>query len=188
MAVLYLLTALSGLTPAAHAAWVMLSYRIPPRKPPEQTWLKDLPEGARARGKLAVFEVTGDDVYQPVRESIVGILRRHGYNVTVTLRPAGSAAEYRDMSRLTNMAVYIGGEMTGEGARQHAVIHLLSGVSGGRMTSLRFSGTTDEIVADVGRTFWHRVGPTITRTCTAVAKPRRLEHEPLRIDASDPVD
>jgi hypothetical protein len=175
---------------SARAMWGALALRPPPRTPPEQTWLKDLPEraGARARGKVAVFEIRGDDVYQPVREAVVRLLRKRGFNVTVTLRPVESAVEFRDMSQQTNMAVYIAGEMKGEGARQIATLHLYSGLSGHRMASLGFAGPTDKIVEDVERRFWKGVGPAITRACTAVSKPRRQEHEPMRIDASDPVD
>jgi hypothetical protein len=181
---------LLGSAPAARATWGTLPMRVQPRKPPEQTWLRDLPEkpGARVRGRLAVFEFRGDDVYQPVREAVVNLLRRRGFYVTVTLRPADTAAEYRDMSHAANLAVYFDGEMKGEGQRQNAVIRLYSGLSSGRMASLHFNGPTDKIVGDVERTLWTKVGPAITRACTAVSKPRRQEHEPLRIDASDPVD
>jgi hypothetical protein len=179
-----------GWSPVARAAWGVLVPRLPPRTPPEKTWLKDVPQrpGARTRGKVAVFEFKGDDVYQPVREAVVRLLRQRGFDVTVTLRPGESATEYRDMSHALNMAVYIDGEMQGEGGRQNAKVHLYSGMSGRRMATLGFSGATDKIVDDVERSFWKRVGPAITRACTAVAKPRRAEHEPLRIDASDPVD
>jgi hypothetical protein len=179
-----------GASSSARASWGTLAVRLPPRTPPERTWLKDLPErpGARTRGKVAVFEINGDDVYQPVREAVVRLLRRRGFTVTVTLRPAESAAEYRDMSQALNMAVYVEGEMRGEGEQQRALIHLYSGVSGRRMASLSFSGPTDKIVGELERRFWTRVGPAITRACLAVAKPRRQEHEPMRIDASDPID
>ena len=40
-----------------------------------------------------------------------------------------------------------------------------------------------QIVGAVERTLWARVGPTVTRTCTKAAKPRRPESEPLRIEA-----
>jgi hypothetical protein len=188
-AALLIAVTLAG-SPAAHATWGTLAMRVPPRTPPEQSWLKDLPErpGAHTRGKVAVFEFKGDDVYQPVREAVVRLLRRRGFTVTVTLRRVESATEYRDMSHAANMAVYVDGEMKGEGERQSAVIRLYSGLSGGRMTSVRFAGPTNKIVGDVEHTFWTRVGPAITRVCTAVAKPRRLEHEPLHIDASDPID
>jgi hypothetical protein len=187
---LLVLVLVSGSSSAARATWGALAMRPPPRTPPEQTWLKDLPErpGAHTRGKVAVFEIKGDDVYQPVREAVVRLLRRRGFTVTVTLHPADSATEYRDMSHELSMAVYVEGDMKGEGQRQRAQLRLYSGLSGHRMASLSFSGPTDKIVGDLGRTFWTRVGPAITRACTAVSKPRRLEHEPLRIDAGDPVD
>ena len=35
---------------------------------------------------------------------------------------------------------------------------------------------------------WTRVGPTVTRACTSVSRPRRRDREPLRIDAGDPVE
>jgi hypothetical protein len=185
--VLVLVALALGWSPLARAMWGAMALRPPPRTPPEQTWLKDLPErpGARTRGKVAVFEFRGDDVYQPVREAVVRILRKRGFNVTVTLRPVESAVELRDMSQQTNMAVYIEGEMQGEGARQSAKLYLYSGLSGHRMASLGFSGPTDKIVEDVERRLWKSVGPAITRACTAVSRPRRQEHEPLRIDASD---
>jgi hypothetical protein len=175
---------------AAHAVWGTLPMRIPARLPPERTWLRDLPErsGARTRGKVAVFEFKGDDVYQPIRETVVRMLRRRGFTVTVTLRPADTAVEYREMSHATNMAVYVEGEMKGEGERQRAQIHLYSGLSGHRMASLGSTGPTDKIVYDLERTFWTRLGPAITRACTAVTKPRRQEREPLKIDAGDPID
>jgi hypothetical protein len=176
-----------GSSSMARAMWGALALRPPPRTPPEQTWLKDLPErpGARTRGKVAVFEIRGDDVYQPVREAVVRLLRRRGYTVTVTLRPVESAVEFRDMSQQTNMAVYIAGEVKGEGARQSATLHLYSGLSGHRMATVGYSGPTEKIVDDMEHKFWKSVGPAITRACTAVSKPRRQEHEPLRIDASD---
>jgi hypothetical protein len=176
-----------GASSMARATWGMLALRPPPRTPPEQTWLRDLPErpGARTRGKVAVFEIRGDDVYQPVREAVVRLLRRRGFTVTVTLRPVESAVEFRDMSQQTNMAVYIAGEVKGEAAHQSATLHLYSGLSGHRMASLAFSGPTDKIVEDVEHKLWKSAGPAITRACMAVSKPRRQEHEPLRIDASD---
>src|SRR5262245_27672284 len=102
--------------PAAEATWGTLPVRIPPRTPPERTWLRDLPEkaGARTRGRVAVFEFKGDDVYQPVRAEVVRLLRRRGFNVTVSLRPGDNALEYREMSHATNMAVYVEGELKGE--------------------------------------------------------------------------
>jgi hypothetical protein len=178
-----LAAALSGWALPAQATWGTWQ-RVARPTPPDQSWLQDLPEKP-GRGKVAVFEFRGDDVYQPVRAAIVRILRRHGLNVTVTLRKAESAVEYREMSQHLNLAAYVDGEMTGEGAKQSMLINLYSGLTGHRMSAMRFSGSTDKIVDDINHRFWTRVGPAITRARTATAHPRRQEREPLRIDAGD---
>jgi hypothetical protein len=172
---------------SARASWGTYPPQFKRPAPPDQSWLKDLPERP-SRGKVAVFELRGDDVYQPVREAVVRVLRRRGLNVIVTLRPVEGATEHRETSQELNLAVYVSGEMSGEGARQTATIHLTSGVSGHRMSTARFAGATDEIVGEITRTLWTRVGPTITRACKSAARPRAREREPLHIDASDPLD
>jgi hypothetical protein len=182
-----------GSAPApAQAGWVPYLWRPRPVRlaPPDQSWLTDVPErrGARSRGKVAVFVFKGDDVYQPVRAAVVRVLRRRGLNVTASLRPVDSVAQYREMSYALNLAVYVDGEVSGEGARQSALIRLRSGVSGQRIASARFSGLTPKIVGDVGRTLWTRVGPATMRACTSAAKPRQRVGEPLHIEAGSPLE
>jgi hypothetical protein len=176
-----------GWSASASASWGRLALRPPKPTPPDQSWMTDTPEGARSRGKVAVFVFRGDDVYEPVRASVVRLLRRRGLAVTVSLKPVHSAVELREMSLASNLAAYVSGEMAGEGARQRAAIHLYSGVTGHRVATARFAGPTDEIVGDIQRKLWTRVGPPLQRACAAVARPRRSEREPLRIDASDEV-
>ena len=147
--------------------------------------MRDVPEspGARTRGKVAVFVFKGDDVYEPIRASVVRALRRRGLNVTASLRPVDSAAQYREMSYALNLAIFVEGELTGQGRRQSAQIRLRSGLTGQRIATATFTGPTPKIVGDVERSLWNRVGPTVTRTCSRAAKPRRQENEPLRIEA-----
>jgi hypothetical protein len=187
-----LVAAILGWAPAAQATWGI--FFLPPpkvvRTPEEQAWLKDVPEkpGARSRGKVAVFVFKGDDVYQPVRAAVVQMLRRRGLNVTVTLRPIDTAAEYREVSYTLNLAVYVQGEISGEGARQSALIHVYSGVTGHRIASARFSGPTEKILGDLGHTLWTRLGPAIMRACSGASRPRRLERQPLHIEAGTPLE
>jgi hypothetical protein len=155
------------------------------RAPPDQSWLKDLPERP-SRGRVAVFEFQGDDVYQPVRAAVVRVLRRRGLNVIVSLRPVGGVTENRETSAAMNLAVYVSGEVGGTGAQQRASVHLTSGVSGHRMSTASFVGATEKIEGDIARTLWTRFGPTITRA--GASKPRAAGREPLRIDAGDPLD
>jgi hypothetical protein len=177
----------------AEAAWG-LPYLWPPKvvrpAPPDQSWLMDVPgrPGARSRGKVAVFVFKGDDVYQPVRAEVVRVLRRRGLNVTASLRPVDSAAQYREMSVALNLAVYVEGEVSGEGARQTAHIRLRSGVTGQRIATATFSGPTPKIVGAVGHTLWTRVGPATMRACSSASRPRQHEREPMHIDAGSPIE
>jgi hypothetical protein len=185
---------ISGFAPTPAQAFWGGSFRFFPPKPastgPDQSWLMDVPEkpGAHPKNKVAVFVFKGDDVYQPLRAAVVRTLRRRGLIVTATLKPVDSAAQYRELAQATNLAVFVQGEMAGEGARQSAQVHLYSGVTGQRITSIKFQGPTQKIVGDIGRTLWTRSGPAIKRACSSASRPRRLEREPLRIEAGSPVE
>jgi hypothetical protein len=180
-----------GSAPAARAWGILYPSPLLVRPgPPDQSWLLDVPErpGGRSRGKVAVFVFKGDDVYQPMRATVVRLLRRKGFNVTTTLRPVDTAVEYREMSYASNLAVYVEGEVSGEGARQSALLRLYGGVTGHRIASARFSGPTEKIVEELGHTLWTRVGPAITRACASASRPRRREREPLHIEAGTPLE
>jgi hypothetical protein len=158
--------------------------------PPDQSWLKDPPEkpGAVIHGRVAVFAFKGDDVFEPVRAAVVRTLRKQRLSVTAALRPADSPAQYREMSYSSNLAVFIDGELSGEGAHQTVLIRLRSGVTGQYFTTAKFSGSTQAIVGAIAGGLWGRVGPAINRTCTSAAKPRRRESAPMYIEAGSPLD
>ena len=158
--------------------------------PPDQSWLKDVPEksGARSRGKVAVFVFKDDDVYEPVRAAVVRTLRKRGLNVTATLRPVDNPKQYREMSYTLNLAVFVDGEVSGGGAGQTVVIRLRSGVTGQYFATAKFSGATPEIVGNIGRTLWTRVGSATIRACSSASKPRRREVEPMYIEAGTPLE
>jgi hypothetical protein len=175
----------------AQARWGVPYFPRPVRRaPPDQSWLQDVPErpGARAKSKIAVFAFRNDDVYEPVRAAVVRLLRRRGLNVTASLRPVDSAEQYREMSYTLNLAAYVEGDLSGEGKGQRARIRVRSGVSGQPIATATFSGPTPKIVADLNRTLWTRIGPTVSRACTSAAKPRRRERDPLHIDAGSAID
>jgi hypothetical protein len=180
-----------GTARSAEAAWGV-PCRLPQvhSAPPDQSWLKDVPEkpDAESAGRIAVFAFTGDDVFEPFRAAVVRTLRKQRLNVTAGLRPADSPAQYREMSYSSNLAVFVEGEVTGQGARQTVLIRLRSGVTGQHFTSAKFSGSTPAIVEAIGNALWGRVGAAILRTCTSAAKPRRRESTPTYIEAGSPLD
>lgn len=135
-----------------------------------------------------MFTIKGDDVFEPVRAAVVRTLRKQRLNVTAALRPADTPAQYREMSYSSNLAVFIDGELIGQGAHQTVLIRLRSGVTGQYFASAKFSGSTQAIVSAIGAALWGRVGPAITRTCTSAAKPRRRESAPMYIEAGSPLD
>lgn len=175
----------------AEAAWGV-PCRLPQVQsaPPDQSWLKDVPEkpGTHAAGKIAVFAFKGDDVFEPFRAAVVRTLRKQRLNVTAALRPADNPAQYREMSYSSNLAVFIDGEVSGEGPRQTVLIRLRSGVTGQYFTSAKFTGSPQAIVGAIAAALWGRVGSAIMRTCSNATKPRRRESEPMYIEAGSPLD
>ncbi len=158
--------------------------------PPDQSWLRDVPEkpGDHLRGRVAVFVFKGDDIFEPVRAAVVRTLRKQHLNVSAGLRPADSPAQYREMSYASHLAVFIDGEVSGQGARQTVTIRLRSGVTGQYFASAKFSGTTPVLVGAIGGALWSRVGSAIIHSCSSAAKPRRRGAEPTYIDAGSPSD
>jgi hypothetical protein len=187
-----LATALWGvLASPAEAAWgVPCPLPQVHSAPPDQSWLRDVPEkpGARAQSKVAVFVFKGDDFFEPIRAAVVRTLRKQRLNVTAELRPADSAAQYREMSYSSKLAVFVDGEVSGQGTRQTVTIRLRSGVTGQYFASAKFSGATPDVVGNIGNALWSRVGSAILRACTSAAKPRRRESEPMYIEAGSPLD
>jgi len=175
----------------AEAAWGPPPYAEPhvAPSPPDQTWLKDVPDGpGAAKHKVAVFVFPGDDVYQPVRAAVVRALRRKGLNVTATLQPVDSAVQYREMSSALKVGAFVDGEVTGEGAHQSVHIRVRSGVTGQHVAAVNLSGPTPKVVAAITRTFWNRVGSATMRACASASRPHPRVREPLRIEAGTSVD
>jgi len=157
----------------------------------DQSWLKDVPEQhGRARPEQ------GRGIYfQWGRRSRAGSSRRGAarfaskrLSVTATLRPADSPAHYRAMSCFSDLAVYIDGEISGDGDRRTAVIRLRSGVTGQYFTSARFSGSMQAIIWSDRAALWNRVGSAIMRTVLpSASRPRRQESAPTYIEQGSPL-
>jgi hypothetical protein len=187
------LIALGATSGPAHAAWVVPFLKPAPivrPAPPDVSWMDDVPEkaGPHAKGKIAVFAFKGDDVNEPVRAAVVKLLRSKGLNVTASLRPVDSAAQFREMSYTLNLGAFVEGEITGDGPHQTAVIHLRSGLSGKRIASTKLTGATPQMVGTVGHKVWPALGGAMMRSCSSAAHPRQRERAPLRIEAGEPLD
>lgn len=189
------LAAATALTMVPRAAQALWGPAFIPRqgvrlRPPDQSWLQDAPakSGGSAKGKVAVFPFEGDDVYEPMRAEAVRLLRQKGLTVMASLRPVDSTAQLREMSATLGLGAILEGDVRGEGAHQTAHVRVRSGVSGQTIATATFTGSTVQIAAAIKRGLWSRVGSSIRHSCAGSGRPRRLDKEPLRIDAGEPMD
>ena len=139
-----------------------------------------------AGAKVAMFDFSGDDV-EPIRRQVQHVFRSKGLKINTALRPVDSAEQYREMAVALNLAAYIDGEVTIDGTAGSATIFVRSGTTGLRIASATFSGDRHLLPADVGKALWDQVGPALGRACADAAKPRKPEHEPMRINAGTPL-
>lgn len=139
-----------------------------------------------AGAKIAMFAFTGDDP-EPIRRQVQHVLRAKGVKINASLRSVDSADQYREMATTLNLIAYVDGEVTIDGAEGSATIFVRSGTTGLRIASATFSGDRHLLVANVGKDLWTEIGPALGRAFADAAKPRRLEREPMRINAGTPL-
>jgi hypothetical protein len=136
--------------------------------------------------KVAMFAFAGDDT-EPIRRQLQHLFKSKGLKVNTALRAVDSAEQYREMAVTLNLIAYVEGEVESDGAAGSATIFIRSGTSGLRVASATFSGERHQLAASLGKELWDQIGPALGRAFTDAAKPRKLEHEPMRINAGTPL-
>lgn len=139
-----------------------------------------------AGAKIAMFEFSGDDT-DPIRKQVQRLFRAKGVKINANLRPVDSAEQYREMATTLNLVAYVDGEVSIDGAEGSATIFVRSGTTGLRIASATFAGDRHLLAANIGKDLWTEIGPALSRAFTDAAKPRHLEHEPMRINAGTPL-
>jgi hypothetical protein len=139
-----------------------------------------------AGAKVAMFAFSGDDA-EPIRRQIQRLFKSKGIKINTALRPVDSAEQYREMAVTLNLIAYVDGEVEIDGAEESATIFIRSGTTGLRIASATLSGDRHELAANVGKELWTEIGPALGRAFADAAKPRKLEHEPMRINAGTPL-
>ncbi len=187
---------LSSWTKAKHGK-VLTPSKAPPPPPPAPPpraatasaggKSKSKSDGPAVSGKVAVFGFTGDGASR-VQQVVISTLRTRGLQVTTSLRPVDSAEQYRDMAAALRLAAYIDGSVAGDGSQGQATVHVRSGMTGRRITSVRFSGERSGLAADVGNGLWPRTGSQLTRLCAEAAKPRKGGRRAMHINAGTPLE
>jgi len=148
---------------------------------------KEPPPLPAPQGKLVVFPFAGEGG-QRVQQQVMSVLRAKGMKLISNLRPVDSAEQYREMAMTLNLVGYVDGEYAGEGEQASATVYIRSGATGLRATSTTFAGERRTLAAEVGKGLWQRIAPELSKLCVEAAKPRKLEHAPLRIEAGTPLE
>ena len=148
---------------------------------------KEPPPLPAPQGKLAVFPFAGEGA-QRVQQQVMSVLRAKGMKLISNLRPVDSAEQYREMAMTLNLVGYVDGEYAAEGEQASATVYIRSGVTGLRSTSTTFVGERRTLAAEVGQGLWERIAQDLSKLCVEAAKPRKLEHAPLRIEAGTPLE
>jgi hypothetical protein len=156
-----------------------------PRAQPKDA--KDPPPLPAPQGKLVVFPFAGEGG-QRVQQQVMSVLRMKGMKLISNLRPVDSAEQYREMAMTLNVIGYVDGEYAGEGDQASATVYIRSGITGLRATSTTFAGERRTLPSEVGKALWERILPDLSKLCVEAAKPRKLEHAPLRIEAGTPLE
>ncbi len=139
-----------------------------------------------AGAKVAMFAFSGDDA-EPIRRQIQHLFKSKGLKINTALRAVDSAEQYREMAVTLNLIAYVDGEVEIDGAEASVTIFIRSGTTGLRIASATLAGDRHELAANVGKELWAQVGPALGRAFADAAKPRKLEHEPMRINAGTPL-
>jgi hypothetical protein len=139
-----------------------------------------------AGAKVAMFAFSGDEV-EPIRRQVQHLLKAKGLKINSGLRPVDSAEQYREMAVTLNLIAYVDGEVSIDGAEGSATIFVRSGATGLRIASATFSGDRHLLAANIGRELWEQVGPALGRALADSTKPRKVDREPMRINAGTPL-
>jgi len=139
-----------------------------------------------AGAKVAMFAFSGDEV-EPIRRQVQHLFKAKGLKINSGLRPVDSAEQYREMAVTLNLIAYVDGEVSIDGAEGSATIFVRSGATGLRIASATFSGDRHLLAASIGKELWEQVGPAFGRALADAAKPRKVDREPMRINAGTPL-
>ena len=143
---------------------------------------------AIAGSKIALLEFRGDNV-DLIRGQVIKVLKTKVREVSINVRPADSTEQYRDMGAAMNLALYVQGHIKDMSKDQAVLtIDLRSGVSGRKLTTVKFTGNRRKLYADAEDELWKKIEKPFGRACLEATRAVRHHNAPLRIDAGDPLD
>jgi len=143
---------------------------------------------AVARSRIALLEFRGDNTDQ-IRAQVIKVLKTKVGEVSTNLRPADTTEQYRDMGAALNLALYVHGQIKDTGKDTAVLtIDLRSGVSGRKLTSVKFTGNRRKLYADAEDELWAKIEKPFSRACLEATTAVRRHNAPMRIEAGSPIE
>lgn len=143
---------------------------------------------AIAGSKIALLEFRGDNTEQ-IRTQVIKVLKTKVREVSTNLRPADTTEQYRDMGAALDLALYVHGQIKDTGKDMAVLtIDLRSGVSGRKLTSIKFTGSRSKLYADTVDELWTKLEKPFGRACLEATKAVRHHNAPMRIEAGTPIE
>ena len=93
------------------------------------------------------------------------------------------------MGAALNLALYVHGQIRDVSKDTSILtIDLRSGVSGRKLTSVRFTGSRRKLYADAEDELWNKIEKPFGRACLEAARAVRHHNAPMRIEAGSPIE
>ena len=143
---------------------------------------------AVAGSKIALLEFHGDDA-ELIRKQVLKVLKTKVREVSTNLRSPDSTEQFRDMGAALDLALYVHGHVKDTGKDQAVLtIDLRSGVSGRKLTSVKFTGNRRKLYADAEDELWTRIEKPFGRACLEATTAVRHHNAPTLIEAGSPIE
>lgn len=144
--------------------------------------------GAVTGSKIALFEFRGDNTEQ-IRAQVIKVLKPRVREISTNLKSPDTTEQYRDMGAALDLALYIHGQIKDTGKDMAVLtIDLRSGVSGRKLTTIKFTGNRRKIYADAEDELWQKIEKPFGRACLKATKAVRHHNAPMRIEAGSPIE
>jgi len=138
--------------------------------------------------KIALLEFRGDDT-ERIRAQVIKVLKPRVRQISTNLKTPDTTEQFRDMGAALNLALYVHGQIKDTGKdRAVLTIDLRSGVSGRKITTVRFSGNRRKLYADAEDELWQRIEKPFGRACLEATKAVRRHNAPTHIEAGTPIE
>lgn len=118
--------------------------------------------GAEAAPRVAVQPFSGPDT-EPYRKQVAKIVGRHGFKVLTSLPAVSGTSQYPGLAKDKRVSAFVVADVDDRGSRVVLSFLVWQGIDGSVIGRWEVSGAKKTIGSRLGREFWKRLGPALSR-------------------------